>query len=388
MRRYLLILTLFCMCLVGWAQPRDTVINSTLYFKVNTTEFIEDDNYNNFITNQLPFIQEHRADIKYVKITGTASPEGSYERNRELARMRADVINDILDRNETVTISEDYEGLYKLIEESNEPWKGKVLKILSNRSNVKRDLINSGYWWRLKQYYFPKLRRIDVSVLLLYPRIIKEVERDTVYIRDTLYLHDTIPVPHKHKIIPILAVKTNILSDLIAAPNIQAELYTHLWGLSLEFDYTFPWWYKDYDTYFYYQLLNGTVGVRKYLNNKYTGHWIGVYGNTAIYDICPWDKDLGWQGEVYGAGVGYGYVFQNKKYPRLKFELFGRVGWFNTRFDKYHASQPWDEKYYYNWYLRASDFVPRRFNMNYFGPTEIGFNITFDLICLRRCYSD
>lgn len=392
MRKCILILALLLSSLVGLSQPKDTVINTTLYFKVNTTEIIQDDNYDRFLNEQLPFINEHRQDIKYVKITGTASPEGSYRRNRELAQMRAETVNDILDMNEVVTISEDYEGLYKLIEESNEPWKKQILRILSTSSNVKRDLIDSGHWWRLKTYYFPLLRRIDISILFLYPRVekevIKEVEHDTIYIQKPIYFRDTILIRPNLKVTPILAVKTNILSDLIAAPNIQAELYTHLWGLSLEFDYTFPWWHKDYDTYFYYQLLNGTAGIRKYLNNQYYGHWIGVYGNTAIYDFCAWNKDMGYQGEVKGMGLGYGYVFRHKKYPRLKFELYGRVGWFNTRFDKYHASQPWDGKYYYNWYLRASDFVPRRFNMNYFGPTEIGFNLTFDLICGRKWYWD
>jgi hypothetical protein len=400
------------MCWLGYSQQRDTVVTSTLYFKVNTTEFIQDENYQEFVNSQLPFIQEHQDDIKYIKITGTASPEGTYSGNRALAQGRVDAVRDILNLDDEITISEDYDGLYKLIEASNEPWKGKILKILSTSNDVKHDLIRSGYWKELNQKYFPRLRRIDIKVYFLYPQVIKEIERDTVVIkevmkeieRDTIiltelkhdtifiqkpiYFRDTILIRPNLKVIPILAVKTNLLSDLAITPNVQAELYTHLWGLSLEFDYTFPWWHKDYDSYFYYQLLNGIAGIRKYLNNKYTGHWIGVYANTAIYDFCAWNKDLGYQGEVYGCGLGYGYVFQCKKHPRWKFELYGRIGWFNTRFDAYHASQPWDTKYYYNWYLRASDFVPRRFNMNYFGPTEVGFNLTFDLICGRKLYWD
>ena len=384
MRRFLLILVLLCSCLIGWSQPRDTVLTSTLYFKVNTTEIIQDDNYNEFIINQLPFIQEHREDIRYVKITGTASPEGTYERNYELARARVAVVNDILDMDEVVTISEDYEGLYKLVDASNEPWREKVLSILSTSSNVKRDLIRSGYWRQLKEQYFPLLRRIDISILILYPQVIKETKHDTIFIQKPIYFRDTIVIRPNLKVIPLMAVKTNILSDLLITPNIQAEIYTGLWGLSLEFDYTCPWWNTDYDSYFYYQILNGTAGIRKYFNNKWDGHWIGVYGNTAIYDLCFWNKDKGWQGELHGAGIGYGYVFRDKKYPQIKFEPYIRIGWFNTRFDEYHASQPWNEKYYYNWTGRASDFVPRRFNMNYFGPTEIGFNLSFEIICLKR----
>ena len=234
-----------------------------------------------------------------------------------------------------------------------------------------------------------KLRAVYIEIQLKKnPEIITQI--DTLYIkdilRDTVYIDNTVidTVYMKPELIPILGLKTNLTGDMLMTPNIQAEIYTHLWGLSLEFEYSFPWWNKDYDTYFYYRLLNGKTGIRKYLNNEYTGHWIGIYANTAIYDICLFNKDKGYIGDLYGVGLGYGYVFQNKKHPRVKFEPYIRAGWFNTKFDTYHASQPWNDRYYYNWYQRASEYVPRRFNMNYFGPTEIGFNFTFDLICSRK----
>lgn len=363
MKKILIILLILLSCVSLYSQENITSdrISTTIEFVVNTNTFIINDHYNNYINEIVPFIKNNSKDIENILLIGCASPEGNKERNRYLANIRADkiysYISDIIPK-ESINIINDY-NLF---------------------------LNKTGY----DESDYKKLRATYIEIQLKKKEI--KYKTDTIYIKekfiDTVYVYnniiDTIYIKTKPKIVPILAVKTNLTSDLIATPNIQAELYTWLYGLSFEFDYTFPWYHKDYDKYFYYQILNGTFGIRKYLNNQYTGHWFGIYGNTAIYDLCFWNKDKGWQGEVYGCGLSYGYVFQNKKYKRIKFELFIRIGWFNTKFDTYHASQPWNEKYYYDWYLRASDFVPRRFNMNYFGPIEIGFNFTFDLICVRK----
>lgn len=363
MKKLICIILIFLSCVLSsYAQDSNNcIISSTVEFVVNTNDFIHNENYDKFITETIHFINKNSEDIENILLIGCASPEGNKNWNKYLANIRADKIKLFL--------------------------KGVI-------PNYKIEVINDYNLFLektgLDESDYRKLRATYIEIHLKKPKIVTQT--DTIYIketfRDTIYIsesfRDTIYIKQKPDIIPILAIKTNVVSDILATPNVQAELYTWLWGLSLEFDYTFPWWKKDYDSYFYYQLLNGTAGIRKYFNNKYTGHWIGIYANTAIYDFCFWNKDKGWQGELYGAGIGYGYVFQNKKYPRIKFEPFIRIGWFNTKFDKYHASQPWNEKYYYDWYLRVSDFVPRRFNMNYFGPTEIGFNLTFDLICLRK----
>lgn len=350
---------MFLSSTVKGQEIKDTVLIGRLEFKVNTTNVIENETYEHFTNEVLPLIKERRHLISSIIIVGSASPEGNKKRNLYLEKVRAEkmysYIDGIVDKEKVFIMNSS--------------------EIFLHTSKCKEDDWNA--------------RRGTFIEVWFNGETIKEI-RDTLIVEkervDTVYCHsvDTVYIKQYPTLIPILGVKTNLVADALITPNVQAELYTHLWGLSLEFDYTFPWYHKDYDTYFYYQLLNGTVGIRKYLKKDYTGHYFGIYANTAIYDLCPADKDLGWQGELYGAGISYGYVFQNKKYSRLKFEPYIRIGWFNTRFDEYHASQPWDEKYYYNWYKRASDFVPRCLKMDYFGPTEIGINFTFDIVCLRK----
>lgn len=355
MKRILTLILFLVFTCLSHAQPR--VVSGTVEFKVNTDIFVLNDDYSNFINNIVPFVAEHSDKIDSVLLVGSASPEGNYEHNLYLAGMRAEAIRSYISgyiHNNKVVVRNDYDLFLK-----------------------KTGLDESDY---------QKLRATYIEIWLSREEPVNmEPIHDTIYIKEYIRetFIDTVYIEKPLRTIPILAVKTNLMSDLILAPNVQAELYTHVWGLSLDFSYTFPW-YKNHDKFFYYQVLNGAGGIRKYLNNTYTGHYIGVYGNTTIYDICLFNKDKGWQGEAHGAGLTYGYVFQNKKHPRLKFELYARVGWLNTRFDSYHTLETFDDKYYYDWTGRASEFTPRRFKLNYFGPTAIGFNITYDLICLKK----
>ena len=355
MKKLFTLILFLVFALSAYSQPR--TVSGTVEFRVNTDIFIHNDDYSKFVNSIVPFVMNYSDEIETVLLVGSASPEGNYENNLRLADKRAAAIRSYVS---------DYIQDNKIVVDNN-------YDLFLRKTNV-------------SESDYPKLRATYIEIQLK-----KEIPCDAEPIHDTIYIReytkdvirDTIYLEKPLRTIPILAFKTNLMSDLILAPNVQAELYTHVWGLSVDFSYTFPW-YKNHEKFFYYQVLNGAAGIRKYLNNSYTGHYVGVYGNTAIYDICLFNKDKGWQGEAHGAGLTYGYVFQNKKHPRLKFELYARVGWLNTHFDSYHTLETFDDKYYYDWTGRASEFVPRRFKLNYFGPTAIGFNLTYDLICLRR----
>jgi hypothetical protein len=358
-----------------------------IQFVINTDSIVQDSNWFKY---QEVISQIQPEDIESVTIIGSASPDGNVDFNKYLSDIRAQKIKttlpNVADFKFTVkSIAEDYNYLYQLVYASDEPFRDEALYILSNSKDIKETLkSNRRIWRRLIDNYFQTLRSAKVYITF-YDKP-QECDCDTVYLAytDTIYntIHDTLWFEKPFKKIPILALKTNLLMDGLAAPNIQAELFTHLWGTSLEFEYTVPWWSSD-EAYIYYQIADGTVGLRKYLKDSYDGHWFGLYGHTVLYDLCA-NKEDGWQGEGYGIGLGYGYVWRSEKHPRLRLEMYGRIGWLHTKYDTYHASDPWDGKYYYDWYKRASEFVPRRFTLDYFGPTMIGINISYDIICLRR----
>lgn len=330
------------------------------------------------------------SEIESVIVIGSSSPDGNQEFNQYLAYKRAQKVVNTLsniskDKIIIKTVSDNYDDLYKSVSNSDEPFKDELLYILNNGQEVKKEIQSKRHIWRrLVDNYFQPLR--SARVYIKYKEEAQEIicDCDTVYIEtiDTLVIRDTVYLERPFDIVPVFAVKTNLLTDAIAAPNIQLEWYTYVWGTSLELDYTSPWWYSD-KLFFYYQLINGNVGIRKYLKDTYDGHWVGIYGNGFLYDIC-FNKDNGWQGEGYGFGLSYGYAWRSKKYTKLRFELYGRVGYFKSVYDKYYASDPFNGKYYYTWFGRISDFVPRSLSIEYFGPTMIGFNISYDLLQRKK----
>jgi hypothetical protein len=114
-----------------------------------------------------------------IRITGTASPEGPQSVNYALAQKRAIAVrNYILDNVhwlrpsnfEIVNGGQNWEGLYKLVEESRMPGRWEVLDIIDNTppdidviNNVSRKKylmdLNQGRTWRYMEYYFfPELR--------------------------------------------------------------------------------------------------------------------------------------------------------------------------------------------------------------------------------------
>lgn len=366
MKKLLTIFSLLILTFLGHAQSNEACSNlmsSTVEFVVNTNNFVKNKKYETFLNETVPFIKENAEKIDSILFVGSASPEGGRLRNLYLAKIRA----------------------------------ARVYSYISNFIPKSKIVVNNDYSFflkrtGLKEDNYQRLRATYIEIHFKEEKKQENIVRiDTIYIKetihDTIYCYeryrDTIYIEKRPEIIPIVAIKTNLLADLLITPNVHVEVYTHLEGLSLEFEYAFPW-YKVHDKFFYYQVLDGTAGIRKYFNNKYTGHYIGVYGNTLIYDICAFNKDKGWQGEGYGVGLSYGYVFASKKQPRWKFEPYIRLGWIHSKFDSYHTLDVFDDKYYYDWYGRVNEFVPRRFNMNYFGPTAIGFNLTYDLICVRK----
>lgn len=380
-------LFLFISNIFGICIEKDTVLTTAVQFEINTDNIVNKDaGYEYLQSNMIPFMENYIDCLDRVEFIDSSSPDGPEKFNRKLSKLRAEkLIEDIqvpANKKYIQYVGENYNLLLNIV---NDSVKDTLQNILIYSNNIKSDL----HKLKLDTLYH-QIRCVEVKMFFKGENSLRigDCENDTILITDTAYLDtiyktefdtvyksDTIPF----KRIPIVAVKTNALADLLVLPTVSIEIYTYLVGLSVEFEYTFPWFKSD-KSHIYYQIQYGTVGLRKYINNEYYGHYVGIYGSTMMYDICLNPKN-GYQGEGWAVGITYGYVFRHKKYQRFKFEPYIRIGYMTSKFDKYYTSDPFDGKYYYDWVGRASDFVPRRFKLNYFGPTMIGFNLTFDLIC-------
>lgn len=327
-----------------------------------------------------------------VKIEGGASPEGSVKLNEGLSRRRADQIykyvKDVLPKTD-VDINftfhgRDWRGLLEMAKaDSLIPHKEELIGLLqqivdtaAEGETEKQDNLN-----RLKRFWngvpyrdvysrlFPELRKSSVCVTFA-DATIKDpdnLESDDyqsfmeipIFPMNIPYLKADI------KAMPVVAerqykrakkpfymdIRTNMLFDVIAIPNIGLEFYLGK-NLSVVADWQYGWWKMD-PKHFYWRFYGGDIALRKWIGAKarkkpLTGHHLGLYGQIYTYDI-----DLGGEGQMggkpggnlwekyhWGAGFEYGYSLPVGK--RLNVDFSFGVG-YTTGY--YHVYKPIDDHY-------------------------------------------
>lgn len=117
--------------------------------------------------------------IRAICITGYASIEGTYALNEKLSENRAEAFRDYLSERfgykpglyRLDWKGEDWEGLVRLIENSQMPGKGQALRIIDEvdvfqRREAKLMQLDGGVPYRyMKEHFFPKLRRVGYKIL-------------------------------------------------------------------------------------------------------------------------------------------------------------------------------------------------------------------------------
>lgn len=108
-----------------------------------------------------------------------------------------------------------------------------------------------------------------------------------------------------------LTVKTNLLFDIAAAPNLEAEIgLGERWSINREL--MFPWWVNKNNNSFAFQVFYWGGEVRYWFGDRHsrkalTGHFIGPYAGGGKYDL-QLKKESGHQGKFMTAGISYGYA--------------------------------------------------------------------------------
>ena len=295
----LLVVFLFCGT-YSYSQDK----SSTVEFILNTDRFIQNDKYESFINDFVPYVQSNSEQIENILIVGSASPEGSLKNNIRLAKSRANriytYIQDYIPRNKFLIVN-DYD-LY---------------------------LEKTG----LDETDYNKLRASYIEVHLK-KIIIPQIQTDTIYVekRDTLYketeiinnyYYNTEKVIDGIHVKPVFAVYNSLTSDLLLRPNIGAEVYFKKMSFFVEGSFS-KWdlFGKTYNIDVWYS------GFRKYFNYDYDKWFIEAFADVAYFDTNLFWKN-GKVGIIYGGGLGVGYVFNLcphwKIYPVIRFGLFERI---------------------------------------------------------------
>ena len=185
----------------------------------------------------------------------------------------------------------------------------------------------------------------------------------------------TAAVPEQERYEPLhkLALKTNMLYDALAVPNIGVEFYLGK-NWSISGNWMYGWWNSD-NKHRYWRIYGGEIAVRKWLGKKasekpLTGHHLGVYGQLFTYDF-EWNgtgymggepgKTL-WNSPNYAAGVEYGYSLPIGR--RLNIDFTVGVGYWGGT---YYTYTPLDGHYVW-------ESTKKR---HWFGPTKAEISLVW-----------
>ena len=374
--------------------------------------------------------------LEKVVIYSYTSPDGSNKANTVLAARRADSLESWILRNTPLPapMLEKNSGgiawdlLRDAVSKSEMQYKAEVLRILDNTpvwvfdnnnrvvSSRKKELMDlkGGIPYRyMYEHLFPDLRS-SISVLLYIsvpepqaeetePAAAEESEpaapeeditpvAPEESIKPAAPEEDVEPVapdgdmavasaqeeadaPEQERYEPLhkLALKTNMLYDALAVPNIGVEFYLGK-NWSISGNWMYGWWNSD-NKHRYWRIYGGEIAVRKWLGKKasekpLTGHHLGVYGQLFTYDF-EWNgtgymggepgKTL-WNSPNYAAGVEYGYSLPIGR--RLNIDFTVGVGYWGGT---YYTYTPLDGHYVW-------ESTKKR---HWFGPTKAEISLVW-----------
>lgn len=152
------------------------------------------------------------------------------------------------------------------------------------------------------------------------------------------------------------AVKTNALYWVTGTPNISVEVgFGKSWSLDVSGNYN-PFQYSDNKSIKHWIVQ---PGLRYWLCKPFKGHFLGLHGQYAEYDVIR--KKNQYSGNLYGAGVGYGY--QLLLSPRWSVEAEIGLGYSLLKYDIFKSKE-------------SRVFIDSS-SKNYVGITKIAVNFVY-----------
>ena len=341
--------------------------------------------------------------IDSVVIVSQSSPEGVYEHNVKLSRRRAATMRqaiesrhpELSDRLFVHPDGESWERLRDYVVKDKRMKQKTIDQVLAIIDDNTISIATKK--WRMEQQpiyryliqtYYPRIRNSVFCVIYFdIPAPVAGIDKPAALeVELPVILEERPPRIEYTTRKPLISVRTNLLYDAGTALNVGAELYLgKRWSLLA--DYAFPWWKAD-SRHLYFQMLNGGLEARRYFDKRsgHAGHYLSAYGHANLYDLS-FNAEDAWQGEGWGVGLGYGYVWRPwRHHDRWKMEAFIRFGYYQSLFDPYHAGDPYKGKYYYDWDGPVEDFTRRNHRLHWFGPTGVGVTISYDLIMRKVKY--
>ena len=280
-----------------------------------------------------------------VTLHGYASPEGPYRHNAWLAQHRTEALKQyVAERHPQLdstlvavrSTAEDWDGLRLYVEQSSLPHREEILAVIDD--TVARPDPDARLRYIRRQYKedfadifdktLPYLRHTDYTIRYTYTE--EHTEETVIPSRPAPSepMHEVSPLRPAKTLRPLFAVKTNLLLDLAAWPNVEVEVpigRKARWSVMAEWGS--PWYVWRHNSRAY-QILNLGIEARRWLSKcddcrpVLTGGFLGVYACGGKYDIQR--QRTGDQGEYCSIGLSGGYSWVLGKCWNL--EVSGSVG--------------------------------------------------------------
>lgn len=157
-------------------------------------------------------------------------------------------------------------------------------------------------------------------------------------------------------------IKTNALYWVASTPNLGAELKL---GKAFSLDVSGNYNPFRFGHYRYVKHWLVQPELRYWPCKVFKGHFIGLHGHYAEYNVS-WKKEGGrYSGNLYGGGFSYGYQWLLSS--RWSVEAEVGVGYARLRYDKYTAG------------FKQGVLLGSGMGKNYVGPTRLGVNFIYVL---------
>lgn len=316
--------------------------------------------------------QDSLVKIVAVSFCGSASPEGSFQVNRELAkgrlatlekviRQQVDIPDSLITRDDSY-IPWDY--LKSQIEHSELPHKDEVIAILEeearlvdyhhpnthidNRILKLKQLDNGKVWQQIHQLYFERMRNACV-VLVTYkkelppaPQPVEAVDTVVVAPEDQVDVIEPVmeepAAPCVEEWTRQLHVKTNAIGLAMAIANAAVEI-----DLAKHWSFTLPVYYSAWDYFkstIKFRTLSTQPEIRYWLSENNDGFFAGAHLGLVYYNLAL-DGDYRYQDHnretpAIGGGVSVGYRLPISKNNRWRVEFSLGAGVYSNHYDKFH----------------------------------------------------
>lgn len=183
-----------------------------------------------------------------------------------------------------------------------------------------------------------------------------------------------------------MAISTNLPYDityipgygLTSIPSVTLEIMPRNSRWTLGADVEWPMWQHP-ESHRYFQVNNITLWTRRYFRPKEEprrrGWYLMANVNAARYGI-GFDANRGWEGEGVGASLGFGYRVPLGRYCFLDMGL--AAGAFYSAYDPYVWGNDATQWYYYDYYGDPAAFQKRNQRLWWAGPTRVWLSFGFD----------